>query len=50
MDRREWHERLESSHARGEAEDAYNKRKKDCREIEEGMDKIVRPIYKRKEK
>ena len=50
MDRRELHEELESCHARGEAEDRYNQRRRKVREIEEGLDKYVRPILKRKEK
>ena len=50
MDRRELHDRTESCHARGEAEDRWNERRKDVREIEEGLDKHVRPLLKRKEK
>ena len=50
MDRRELHDELESCHARGQAEDAYNKRKKAAREIEEGMREVVRPIAKGKKK
>ena len=50
MDKRQLHEELESCHARGEAEDRYNQRRRKVREIEEGLDKYVRPILKRKEK
>ena len=49
MDRRELHEELESCHARGEAEDRYNERRKDVREIEEGMRTVVRPVSRHEE-
>ena len=50
MDRRELHDELESCHARGQAEDAYNKRKKAVKDIEEGLDKYVRPILKQEKR
>ena len=50
MDRRKLHDELESCHARGEAEDRWNERRKAVKAIEEGLNKHVRPILKRKEK
>ena len=50
MDKRQLHDELESCHARGEAEDRYNQRRRKVREIEEGLERIVRPIAKGKKK
>ena len=50
MDRRDFNYELESSHARGEAEDRYNERRKKVREIEEGLNKYVRPILKQEKR
>ena len=50
MDRRQLHEELESCHARGEAEDRYNERRRKVREIEEGLNKYVRPILKQEKR
>ena len=50
MDRRELHDAVESCHARGEAEDRWNERRKAVKAIEEGLDKYVRPILKQEKR
>ena len=49
MDKRQLHEELESCHARGEAEDRYNERRKAVNKINEGMIEIKAWFTKKEE-
>ena len=50
MDRRKLHDAVESCHARGQAEDAYNRRMRLMREVDELMQKYIKPIINRSKK